>query len=279
MGAAKDIRLRPIDGRTANALIARLHYSRSYVRNSQLHIGVYYRGALEGAMQFGPSTDKRKLLHLVEGTPWNGFLELNRMAFSDALPRNSESRAIAIAMRLLRRHKPSVQWVVSFSDACRCGDGTIYRAAGFVLTGIRKSTAFCQLPDGRVIHKLTLQANPMTKRQELGGRSFFDVTAGKYAFGQYVAAAGGQAVPGFQLRYVYFLDPRARERLTAPIIPFSEIDRRGLRMARGQRSPRERLRAGSAAGGTPDVQSGGAGSTPSPALCPNDADSTCDSIR
>jgi hypothetical protein len=40
-------------------------------------------------MQFGPSLDKRKVQGLVEGTSWNGFIELNRMAFSDRLPRNS----------------------------------------------------------------------------------------------------------------------------------------------------------------------------------------------
>jgi hypothetical protein len=261
LGAAKDITLRPIDAAAANELVDRIHYSGSHVRNSQLHVGVFYRGSLEGALQFGPSTDKRKLIGLVEGTPWNGFIELNRMAFSERLPRNSESRAIAIAMRLLRRHKPALQWVVSFADACRCGDGTIYRASGFVLTGIRRSVGFCRLPDGRVIHKITLQSNPMTRRAELGGKTFFDVTGGKYSFGKYVQASGGEAVPGWQLRYLYFLDPAARGRLTVPLIPFSEIARRGLRMYRG-----ERLRAGGGTGDMPDVQSGEAGSIPSPAL-------------
>ncbi len=58
-------------------------------------------------MQFGPSLDKRKIQGLVSDTQWHEFIELNRMAFSDALPRNSESRAIAIAMKLLKKHGPN----------------------------------------------------------------------------------------------------------------------------------------------------------------------------
>ena len=107
------------------------------MNNSQIHIGVFYGGKLEGAMQFGPSLDKRKLQGLVEGTLWNEFIELNRLAFTDNLPRNSESRALAVAMKLLRKHAPQIKWVVTFADGTQCGDGTIYRAAGFVLTGSR----------------------------------------------------------------------------------------------------------------------------------------------
>ena len=58
------------------------------------------------------------------------------MAFTDVLPRNSESRALGIAMKLIRKHAPQIKWVVTFADGAQCGDGTIYRAAGFVLTSI-----------------------------------------------------------------------------------------------------------------------------------------------
>ena len=73
-------------------------------------------------MSFGPSTDKTKLIGLVEGTGWNEFIELNRMAFSDLLPRNSESRALAIAVKLLRKNAPHLKWFVTFADGTQCGD-------------------------------------------------------------------------------------------------------------------------------------------------------------
>jgi hypothetical protein len=49
-------------------------------------LGVFLGTRLEGAMQFGPSLDRRKLIGLVEGTAWNGFVELSRLACEN-LPR------------------------------------------------------------------------------------------------------------------------------------------------------------------------------------------------
>lgn len=51
-------------------------------------------------------------------------------------------------------------------------------------------------------------------------------------------AAGFKPIDGYQLRYVYFLDPTARERLTVPILPFSEIERRGAGMYKGHKVSR-----------------------------------------
>ena len=277
MGAAKDIILRPISRQDADALIKRVHYSGKVVNNSQLHIGVFYQGRLEGAMQFGPSLDKRKIVSLVEGTGWNEFIELNRMAFSDALPRNSESRALSIAMRMLKKYAPQLQWVISFADATQCGDGTIYRASGFVLTGIKENNQIWVAPDGEKAPRLVLtNLNPgsgrdkyvdkylgetgtrkastsLTAQGSKGGRQqqnealrLSRVTATKGgniletggASMKVFKEAGFRPLEGYQLRYIYFLDPTARERLTVPILPFSEIERRGAGMYKGERVTR-----------------------------------------
>lgn len=262
MGDAKRIRVAPIDRAAANEAVKRWHYSGKTVSNSQLHLGAFLDGELLGAMQFGPSLDKRKLQGIVSGTPWNGFIELNRMAFSDRLPRNSESRCLAIAMRLMRKHAPHVQWVVSFADGAQCGDGTIYRASGFVLTGIRKNTSLWAAPDGHVIADVTVKAGNPQKRvfsrtsltdgsstqqqqqaQAIARAVVRDTTATK---GSHTAATGGGAsmraykeagfapIPGFQLRYVYLIDPTARERLTVPVLPFSAIEAAGAGMYKGK---------------------------------------------
>lgn len=232
--SAKNLVLRPIPPREAHAFIREHHYSGKSVNNSSTHIGAFWNGHLAGAMQFGPPLDKRKLLGLVSGTSWSQMLELNRLAFSDDLPRNSESRALGVAFRLFRRHAPQLKWVVSFADATQCGDGTIYRASGFILTGIKTSENLARLPSGEVVHKMTLESSPTTPRPELGGRSYYDITGGRYNFRRYVAAAHATVLPGFQLRYIRFLDPAWRERLTVPELPFSSIDEAGARMYRGR---------------------------------------------
>lgn len=127
---AKDITLKPVKASEANETIKRLHYSGKVVQNSQLHIGVFLDGRLEGAMQFGPSLDKRKIQGLVANTGWNEFIELNRMAFSDRLPRNSESRAIAIAMKLLKKYAPQIKWVISFRTLASAGMARFIEQAG-----------------------------------------------------------------------------------------------------------------------------------------------------
>lgn len=246
MGRAKDIVVKPIAAKDANSLVKRLHYSGKVAPNSQLHLGVFMDGKCGGAMQFGPSFDKSKMLGLVEGTEWNGFIELNRMAFAEWLPRNSESRAIGYAFRWMRKQYPHIKWCVSFADGTQCGDGTIYRASGFALTGIKVNRSIIELEGGERVASMT------------------------YTKGKHILSQGGRAgipegakhIPGFQLRYIYFLDPTARERLTVPILPFSEIEKRGAGMYRGK----AKTSAGSSPVEHPATSGEVGGSIPTPAL-------------
>jgi hypothetical protein len=234
-----DITMKVLPSKVAIPFIKQHHYSGKVVNNSSLHFGVFLDGKLHGVMSYGPSLDKSKIIGLVEGTGWNEFLELNRMAFDSVLPRNSESRAISMSIKLIKKHAPQVKWIISFADACSCGDGTIYRASNFVLTGIKENLNLAVLPNGDKIHKMTLASNPTTPRKELGGRTFFDVTGGKYDFNKYVEAAGATILPGYQLRYLYFIDKKYAKRLTVPVIPFSKIDELGAGMYKGEKVTQE----------------------------------------
>ena len=233
MGDAKNIVLRPIDSKIANQFIERVHYSGKVVNNSNLHIGVFYGGTLHGAMQFGSPLDKRKVLPLVNGTQWHQMMELNRMAFDDTLPRNSESRALAIAMKLLRKHAPQVKWILSFADATQCGDGTIYRASGFVLTGIKKNTQIWQAPTGDTFSRTSL-TDGRSKQEQARAKAIAMATLenGGASMKQYIDA-GFTPLEGYQLRYIYFLDATWRNRLTVQELPFSQIAEMGARMYKG----------------------------------------------
>ena len=46
---------------------------------------------------------------------------------------------------------------------------------------------------------------------------------------------GAKPIPGFQLKYVYFLNDSAKKRLTVPILPFSKIDEMGAGMYKGKK--------------------------------------------
>lgn len=232
---AKDIIIKPITSKDANRIIKDIHYSGKVVNNSQLHFGVFINGRCGGALQFGCPLDKSKVIGLVEGTKWNDMLELNRMALADWLPKNGESRSISVCMRLIKKNYPNIEWVLSYADGTQCGHGTIYQATGFVLTMIKENFNLARLPNGDVIHKMTLASAPTKPRPELNGRTYYDVTNGKYDFTPYVEAANGEILRGYQLRYIYFLNPEARQRLTCEEIPYSAIEEQNARMYKGEK--------------------------------------------
>lgn len=212
MGKAKQIIVKVIPSKIANAFVKKHHYSGKVVNLSNLHFGAFLDNKLHGVMSFGPPMDKRNVLNLVEtenqgiNQKWNEMLELNRMAFDDYLPKNSESRCISIAVKLIRKNAPHIKWLLSYSDATQCGDGTIYRASGFKLTQINKNSTIWQLANGEVVAKR--------------GDS-------KYNF------EGAKPLKGFQNRYIYLIDKNAK--LAVEQLDFSEIYSKGAAMYKGKK--------------------------------------------
>lgn len=212
MGKAKQIIVKPIKSNIAREFVKKHHYSGKVVDNSNLHFGCFLNGVLGGVMQFGNPIDKRNVINLVRSNnkttneKWNEFLELNRMAFSDLLPRNSESRCIAIAIRLIKKHYPHIKWIISFADGCQCGDGTIYRASGFKLIQINKNSTIYKLISGEVI------ARHGTSKKDF---------------------SGSKKMSGYQLKYIYLIDKSCK--ITVPILPFSKIDELNAGMYKGEK--------------------------------------------
>ena len=236
MGRAKEIELKVIPARVAVPFVKTHHYSGKVVQNSNLHFGAFLDGRLHGVMSFGPSMDKKKTIGLVEGTGWNEFIELNRMAFDDYLPRNSESYCIGKALRMIKKNAPQIKWVISFADGCQCGDGTIYRASNFVLTGIKKNKTILQFPTGDRIAAMTLEANfelPIVKKQ----CEYFGIPHIYRTRSEWVKIGNGSIkyIDGYMLRYIYFIDKSCREKLTVPEIPFSKIDEIGAGMYKSEK--------------------------------------------
>ena len=220
MGRAKEIIVKVIPSKVAIPFVKKYHYSGKVKQNSSLHFGCFLDGKLHGVMSYGSSNDKGKMLGLVENTNWNDYLELNRMAFDDYLPKYSESRCIAITIKLIKKNAPHIKWILSFSDANLCGDGTIYRASGFQLIGVSKNTSTYQLPNGEVVCSLTSSAHRTKESNGKSGTSW-------------IKDNGGIKLDGFQIRYIYLLDKSCK--ITVPILPFSKIDELGAGMYKGNK--------------------------------------------
>lgn len=212
MGRAKEIIVKVIPSKIANEFVKKHHYSGKVVNMSTLHFGCFLDDKLHGVMSYGPPMDKRNVLKLVDSgkfsdnEKWNEMLELNRMAFDDYLPKYSESRCIAISIKLIKKNAPHIKWILSYSDATQCGDGTIYRASGFYLTQINKNSTIYKLSNGDIV----------AKRRD-----------SKYNF------ENSKALTGFQNRYILLIDKNCK--LNVPIIPFNKIDEVGAGMYKGKK--------------------------------------------
>ena len=241
MGRAKEIIVKVIPSKLANDFVKKHHYSGKVVQNSALHFGCFLDGTLHGVMSYGSPLDKRKVLPLVQPSQWNEMLELNRMAFDEYLPKNSESRCIAISIKLLKKNAPHIKWILSFSDATQCGDGAIYRASGFVLTAINKNTQIWEAPTGEKYSRMSLtdgrskgvqaEAKAVISRTAVTESSYI-LDSGGASMKSYIAA-GWKPKNGFQLRYIYLIDKSCK--ITVPTIPFSEIEKAGAGMYKGQK--------------------------------------------
>lgn len=235
MSSAKELIVKVIPAKIAIPFVKKHHYSGKVVNNSQIHFGVFWGGCLHGVMSLGPSLVKKGLIGLVKDTGWNEFIELNRLAFDEVLPRNSESRAISVAIKLLRKNAPQIKWIVSFADAAQCGDGTIYRASGFVLTGISKGSIY-KLADGRTVQEMTITGSKHKVRTEAL------LLQKKWKCGvlkSYLKEYDGKLIGGYSLRYIYFVDKAKQKDLTVPIIPFARIKEIGASMYKGRRPASE----------------------------------------
>lgn len=211
MGRAKEIIVKVIPAKIANEFVKKHHYSKSVVQNSVLHFGCFLDNKLHGVLQYGNSIDKRNCINFVDSglsinKAWNTFLELNRMAFDDYLPKYSESRCISISIKLIKKNAPHVKWILSYADGTQCLDGTIYRASGFNLCGINKNSTIYELKDG------ICKAKHGTSKVDFSGAKKKD---------------------GNQFRYIYLIDKSCK--ITVPILPFSKIDELGAGMYKGKK--------------------------------------------
>ena len=235
MGRAKEIIVKVIPAKVGNDFVRNYHYSGKVMNGSVLHFGCFLDGKLGGVLQYGSPIDKRNILNLVDtnnkgfNSKWNEMLELNRMVFADYMPKFSESRCIAITIRMIKKKAPQIKWILSFADGTQCGDGTIYRASGFKLTRINKNTTIYKLQTGETIAK--------------HGTSKKDFT-------------GAEKLKGYQLKYIYLIDKSCK--ITVPILPFSKIDEMHAGMYKGEK----RLQADAHKRGSGDqLEKGGANPT------------------
>ena len=126
-----------IDYPAARAFIAEHHYLPTYPA-AQVAVGLFAarpRPVLAGVAVFAvPSTGAVVTAHSGLATAAQGCV-LARLLLLDSVPQNGESFFVARALRLLRRERPAIEAVVSFSDPSAGHIGRVYAALSSAYRG------------------------------------------------------------------------------------------------------------------------------------------------
>lgn len=143
-----------ISSKDAKKMVTKYHYSEKVVSNSSLHIGLFSRETfrLVGCLSYGPPMNGEKTSKKISDAP--KMFELNRMVMADSEPRNSESHAIGLCNKWLKKNT-DVDYLLSFSDGKENNVGYIYQATNWKYLGYLLSNSFYDL-DGAITHSVTV---------------------------------------------------------------------------------------------------------------------------
>jgi hypothetical protein len=200
--AVKSIQVQPVPFTIAKSLLLHHHYLHSMPGGTWFTFGVFLNTRLLGVMTLG--SGPFLAYQLVDGAKPDDCIVLSRLWLSDELPRNSESRALGIVLRALRR-ETQLKFVVAYSDPAAGHLGTIYQASNWLYCGLSTAMPSLDLGDGVPRHSRTIG-------QVFGSHSM-----------KHLEANGVKAklVPQeAKHRYVYLLDPAWRGRLMVSVLPY-----------------------------------------------------------
>ena len=203
--------VRKVDRDIANRIIKRHHYSGTVYGLSDIHLEVLISGRRAGILQFGPGMNPGSGASVVANTDSGQWLELNRMWLDDEAPRNSESQAIAYAIKLIRRMRPAVAWIQSFADE-RCGCyGVVYQAANALYCG-EHTSIFWEL-DGKWYHNIAATVRGEDQLRTRKGAAHLQAN---------LARATRHDLR--QFRYIFPLKRRVLRDLLLPVLPYPKAN-------------------------------------------------------
>lgn len=193
----EDFYVKEIPKQESKEIIIKNHYSHKVCNDAttHIHLGIFYKSELKGALQFGYAMNPRSCSSIVDGCEIDEYKELNRMWIDDDCIEYAESRAISYAIKYIRRKFPRVKWIQSFADE-RCGGlGIVYQACSFSFYGSHESL-FWEF-NGEVLHNSRITNGKRSKKKELEDAGFYE-KAKSFKLNQF--------------RYIKFLDQREKKK-------------------------------------------------------------------
>jgi hypothetical protein len=142
----QSLRLAPIDRASAERII-RQHPLGIGSRSYSFAVGVFWQTELAGALIWGAPVVNYAVyayrLYQREA------LELRKFWLANELPRNSESRCLAICVRLIAKQYPHLRLLLTYCDSEEAASA--YRASGWIPQKANRYLREVELPNGAVL--------------------------------------------------------------------------------------------------------------------------------
>jgi hypothetical protein len=155
------LQLKIINSEWIDEWIAERHYLGYTPCGARLRLAVYHEGQCVGGMLWGRPTARE----------YDQFrmLELTRMYLEDLCPKNSESRCLALATKIIRAQLPEIHTLISYSDPTYGHTGIIYKAAGWKYDGETKGRQWKRYGEerGEMRRQARIVSNKIRWKKEL----------------------------------------------------------------------------------------------------------------
>jgi len=136
MSGRPKLHIAPIKATDARKACARWHYSRTMPAGKSICFGVWEGGKFSGAIVFSYGANHN--IGAPFQMPKGAAVELCRVALAPWHVWET-SRACSIAIRMFRKANTQVRLLVSYADSSEGHHGGIYKAMGWICTGVSKT--------------------------------------------------------------------------------------------------------------------------------------------
>lgn len=148
-----------VNSSKANKFISAYHYSHRGFPAAKLNLGIFTLDTKElvGVLQWGRSGAYNIKLDRYVKNPIkvDEYFELNRFAMADSEGKNSESQAISLALKWIKKYRKGIRLLVSYAGRVEGNYGYIYQATNWEYLGYFISKAFYSI-DGLEYHLTTV---------------------------------------------------------------------------------------------------------------------------
>lgn len=141
-----------IDCQTAKKYIIENHYSHGCHNAPSPCYGLFDNGRLIGVLMFATPCSENVCASVFGVEMKRSVKELHRLHILDCTPKNTESWFISRCFKLLKKDRPDIKAILSFSDLTEGHTGIIYKATNAYFVGTTCKSTFYIDENGRLRH-------------------------------------------------------------------------------------------------------------------------------